>query len=235
MYNGVMDNVGSIRNMRKDLFSKKMKSSSQRVNATPNHGIVKERKNKFVKPPQSISPMDKRNIRISKLPSDSNNEYYINFLNSLKKDIGNADNGLSGNSKGANMTTFFKKKCNSYSKDDNNNNNNNKPIKLKLSTNSNGNNYASGTDADSQTSPNCKGRKKNGQGQKKKTKGEMTISPEWNKNKINQVVCYSTSNINNNNNVNTNEMGDGGKDNVKIKIKNKKKIFGCLTLCSPSA
>ena len=231
-----MDNVESISNMRKDLFSKKMKSSSQRVNATPNHGIVKERKNKFVKPPQSISPLDKRNIRISKLPSVSN-DYYINFLKSLKKDVVSVDNGVNNNnSKGGNMTTFFKKKCNSYSKEDHNNNNNNKPTKLKLSTNSNGNNYASGTDADSQTSPNCKGKKKNGQGQKKKIKGEMTtVSPAWDKNKINQVVCYSSSNVNNNNNGNTNEIGDGGKDNVKIKIKNKKKFLGCLALCSPSA
>lgn len=232
-----MDNVESISNMRKDLFTKKMKSSSQRVNATPNHGIVKERKNKFVKPPQSISPLDKRNIRISKLPSVSN-DYYINFLNSLKKDGVSVDNGANSNNnnnKGGNMMTFFKKKCNSYSKEDHNNNNN-KPTKLKLSMNSNVNNYGSGTDADSQSSPNYKGKKKNGQVQKKKIKGEMTtVSHGLDKNKINQVVCYSNSNVVNNNNGNNNDMGDDGKDNVKIKIKNKKKLFGCLALCSPSA
>ena len=232
-----MDNVESISNMRKDLFTKKMKSSSQRVNATPNHGIVKERKNKFVKPPQSISPLDKRNIRISKLPSVSN-DYYINFLNSLKKDGVSVDNGVNGNNnnnnKGGNMTTFFKKKCNSYSKEDHNNNN--KPTKLKLSTNSNVNNYGSGTDADSQSSPNYKGKKKNGQVKKeKKIKGETTtVSHGLDKNKINQVVCYSSSNVVNNNG-NNNDVGDDGKDNVKIKIKNKKKLFGCLALCSPSA
>ena len=227
-----MDNVESISNMRKDLFTKKMKSSSQRVNATPNHGIVKERKNKFVKPPQSISPLDKRNIRISKLPSVSN-DYYINFLNSLKKDGVNVDNEVNSN-KGGNMTTFFKKKCNSYSKEDHNNNNH-KLTKLKLSTNSNVNNYGSGTDADSQSNPNYKGKKKNGQVQKKKIKGEMTtVSHGLDKNKINQVVCYISSNVVNNNG-NNNDVGDGGKDNVKIKIKNKKKLFGCLALCSPSA
>lgn len=230
-----MDNVESISNMRKDLFTKKMKSSSQRVNATPNHGIVKERKNKFVKPPQSISPLDKRNIRISKLPSVSN-DYYINFLNSLKKDGVNVDNEVNSNNnnKGGNMTTFFKKKCNSYSKEDHNNNNH-KLTKLKLSTNSNVNNYGSGTDADSQSNPNYKGKKKNGQVQKKKIKGEMTtVSHGLDKNKINQVVCYISSNVVNNNG-NNNDVGDGGKDNVKIKIKNKKKLFGCLALCSPSA
>ena len=230
-----MDNVESISNMRKDLFTKKMKSSSQRVNATPNHGIVKERKNKFVKPPQSISPLDKRNIRISKLPSVSN-DYYINFLNSLKKDGVNVDNEVNSNNnnKGGNMTTFFKKKCNSYSKEDHNNNNH-KLTKLKLSTNSNVNNYGSGTDADSQSNPNYKAKKKNGQVQKKKIKGEMTtVSHGLDKNKINQVVCYISSNVVNNNG-NNNDVGDGGKDNVKIKIKNKKKLFGCLALCSPSA
>ena len=230
-----MDNVESISNMRKDLFTKKMKSSSQRVNATPNHGIVKERKNKFVKPPQSISPLDKRTIRISKLPSVSN-DYYINFLNSLKKDGVNVDNEVNSNNnnKGGNMTTFFKKKCNSYSKEDHNNNNH-KLTKLKLSTNSNVNNYGSGTDADSQSNPNYKGKKKNGQVQKKKIKGEMTtVSHGLDKNKINQVVCYISSNVVNNNG-NNNDVGDGGKDNVKIKIKNKKKLFGCLALCSPSA
>ena len=230
-----MDNVESISNMRKDLFTKKMKSSSQRVNATPNHGIVKERKNKFVKPPQSISPLDKRNIRISKLPSVSN-DYYINFLNSLKKDGVNVDNEVNSNNnnKGGNMTTFFKKKCNSYSKEDHNNNNH-KLTKLKLSTNSNVNNYGSGTDADSQSNPNYKAKKKNGQVQKKKIKGEMTtVSHGLDKNKINQVVCYISSNVVNNNG-NNNDVGDGGKDNVKMKIKNKKKLFGCLALCSPSA